>query len=85
MLKDGLGRVLFVGPAFVTKWMGASVAHSPAMMKAMTSNGYRLARTEDREQIAASEWVKVVGESDRAKAPKAKRPRIGKVATSTPQ
>jgi cytidylate kinase len=84
MLKDGLGRVLFVGPAYVTKWMGASVAHSPAMMKAMTSNGYRLARVEDRDRIAAAEWAKVVGEREQ---PKAKRPRIGKekVATSTPQ
>ena len=85
MLKDGLGRVLFIGPAHVTKWMGGSVVHNPAMMKAMTSNGYRLARLEDKDFIDAEQWVKVVGKSDQ---PKGKRPRIQQakpVATSTPQ
>jgi hypothetical protein len=83
MLKDSLGRVLFIGPAYVTKWMGGSIVHSPAMMKAMTSNGYRLARVDDKGHIPAQDWARVVGESQ---SPKQKRPRLSAkpVARSTP-
>jgi len=52
MLRDGLGKVLFIGPAFVTKWMGYSVAKSSVSMDAMHRNGFRLAREDDYDSLS---------------------------------
>ena len=52
MLKDGLGKVLFIGPRHVTKWMGASTVHSAAAMGAMSNLGFRLATEEDIPVLA---------------------------------
>jgi len=52
MLRDGLGKVLFIGPAFTTKWMGYTVAKSNVSMDAMHRNGFRLAREEDMDTLS---------------------------------
>jgi hypothetical protein len=77
MLKDGLGKVLYIGPGFVTKWMGQSVAMNPAAAAAMKTSGYRLARTEDVQDLPQDVQKRIVG-SVQAEVvqPKAKRPRI---------
>jgi hypothetical protein len=77
MLKDGLGKVLYIGPGFVTKWMGQSVAMNPAASQAMKTSGYRLARPEDVQNLSQDVQKRIVGSVEAEPVqPKAKRPRI---------
>jgi hypothetical protein len=46
MLTNRRGKVLFIGPAFATKWMGRGVSHA-----AMANIGFRLARIEDTKYM----------------------------------
>lgn len=59
MLKDGLGKVLFIGPRHVTKWMGATTVHSPAAMGAMDNLGFRLATEDDIPLLADGDLKKL--------------------------
>jgi hypothetical protein len=83
MLKDGLGKVLYIGPGFVTKWMGQSVAINPAASAAMKAAKYRLARPEDVQMLPEDVQKRIVGSVEAEPVqPKAKRPRLNTTTTN---
>lgn len=51
MLKDRLGKVLFIGPGFVTHWMGGEASGNPAALQPLLNAGYRFARIEDTKHL----------------------------------
>lgn len=69
MLKDRLGKVLFIGPGFVTKWMGGGVLNSPAALQPLTNMGYRIARIEDTKHIGQHDMDKIDWEGKRRPEP----------------
>jgi hypothetical protein len=69
MLKDRLGKVLFIGPAFVTKWMGGAVVNNPASLQPLTNMGYRIARIEDTKFLSETDLNKIDWEGKRRPEP----------------
>jgi hypothetical protein len=65
MLKDRLGKVLFIGPGFATKWMGGSAVNNPAAMQPLINMGYRFARIEDTKHLKDHDLNKVDWEGKR--------------------